>query len=433
VKPGRRAALAATLAGASLAAMTFASRLPAGLDFISPRRFGFALYEAAAAFLAVPANRTAFTLVVTAGLLAGTALALTVLHRRRDEGYRQAVAASFLAYLSFEIYLEVSQLVWFPYGCLNPFEIFFNLVVFTALTYFALTARGDSLLVWFGANSVFALLAFFYYDAWTSFDRLYAAPSKDSVFVVLVEHEGRPDRLVYPIPGKPADAALDQIERYSTRPSVHRLPALRSLYEGWARAQDPESLRRALLRGVSAGDPLARVLLLEHALSAPPSDAVRAALGALADERVHRVGPMGAARLAQAYARQGDRAQAAVWVKKASPAIPEGLIALPEAAAVTRRISGRVEGPVARVGLYRRPDAAAPQGLDASALVAAAAPEGGRFSFAAPAGGRYYLALRLSPDAPRGEVLVRGHRGDIRLDARRTSVDLPPLSVKVTP
>lgn len=434
MKGVRRAALASGLIGASLAAMTFASRLPAALGFIQPRRPAFFLFETADALLAVPSYRTLFTVIVTACLLIGTALTLVELYERREEKIFQTVAGLFLAYITFEIYLEISQLIWFPYGCLNPFEPCLNFVVFSALTYLALTLRGDPLWLWFMLNVVLAVLSFYHHDAWTDFESRYSSPKNESVYIVLIEHEGKPDHLTYPIPGKPTDENLHLLEPFSTRASVHRLPALRSLYEGHSRLMNPDALRRGLLLGVSLQDPLARALLLEHALSAPPSDAVRAALGALADEKVHRIGPMGAARLAQAYARQGDRAQAEVWARKASPAIPAGLLVLPEGGALKPgRIAGRVDGPVAKVALYRRADPAAPQGLDAAALVAAAEPVKGRFVFEGLAEGRYYLAFRLAPDAPRGEVLVRGHRGDIRLDARRTSVDLPPLSVKATP
>jgi hypothetical protein len=100
------------------------------------------------------------------------------------------------------------------------------------------------------------------------------------------------------------------------------------------------------------------------------------------------------------------------------------------------RISGtlRAASP-ARVALYLKPDPAAPYLLDAAGFVAAAAPDArGRFSFSGLTAGRYYLAVAFpAGDGPRGEISVSGSRGDLILDARRPSLDLPPLTIKAAP
>lgn len=440
----RRAVAPALGAGAALTAMLFASRLPVTLDFILPRRAGWALFALAHEGLSRPGPRAAFT--AAASLLLAAALGRFVWLAGAAARGRKWTPAGFLGRgfglalvvlllrWSFSIWLEVSQKVWFPFGSLNLLEPLANLLVCPLVAFAAMAAALDALgprpatarilLPWAAANALAACLAFAAYGAWAPA----AAPAESRrLFVVLTEEEGRPGRAAYDLPVS--------AEPEVPRTGVGRLPALRALYERRAKLMDPAGLRSALMLGVKHGDDLARSLLLEHLSAAPPSPEAIGALGALADETAHRIGPMGASRLALAYARLGDAAQAAVWAKRgeAGPrGIPAGLLDLSGGGALKPgRISGRIEGrrPL-RVALYRKADPAAPYLLDAAGLVASAEPDArGRFSFVGLAAGRYYLALAF--EVPDGELRVSGHRGDLTLDARRASRDLPPLTVSV--
>ncbi|MBI2789692.1 MAG: hypothetical protein HYX59_13515 [Elusimicrobia bacterium] len=248
------------------------------------------------------------------------------------------------------------------------------------------------------------------------------------MFVVLTEEEGRPGQTAYDLPIAPAPRPPS---------GAGRLESLRALYERQAKLMDPVGLRSALMLGVKHGDDLARTLLLAHLSAAPPSPEALGALGALADETAHRIGAMGASRIALAYAHLGDAAQASVWARRGEAAprgIPAGLLDLTGGGALKPgRVSGRLVGlkPL-KVALYRRPDPAAPYLLDAAGLVASTEPDAqGRFSFSGLAAGRYYLAFAFA--VPEGELRVAGHRGDLTLDAKRPALDLPALTVKPAP
>ena len=422
--------------------MLFASRLPATLDFILPRRAGWPLFALAHEALSRPGPRRAFTAVVSL-LLAGALarfvwLAAGAVRGRKwtaaaflSRGFLLALAVLLLRW-SFSVWFEVSQKVWFPFGSLNVLEPLANLLFCSSILLLAMSSalgvlapRPPSalraLLPWAAGNALAAALAFSVYGAWSP------PPSSGSerrLFVVLTEEEGRPGRAVYDLPvaaqPRPAEGA-------------GRLESLRAQYEARAKLMDPEGLRRALMTGVKDGDDLARSLLLEHLSAAPPSPEALGALGALADETAHRIGAVGCARIALAYAHLGDAAQAAVWAGRGARAphgIPAGLLDLSGGGALKPgRISGRLEGlrPL-RIGLYRKTDPAASYLLDAAALVAAAEPDAkGRFAFAGLAAGRYYLAFAFPAGAnPR----VRGHRGDFALDARKPSLELPLLTIE---
>lgn len=442
----RRARAPALGAGAALAAMLFASRLPATLDFILPRRAGWTLFALAHEALSRPWPRAAFTAAVSLLLAVSLArfvwLAAAAARGRAwtpagflGRGLALALAVLLLRW-SFSIWLEVSQKVWFPFGSMNALEPLANLIVCPLIVFAAMAAALDglgprpaparALLPWAAANALAAVLAYSAYGAWAAVP---AAAESRRLFVVLTEEEGRPGQAAYDLPVS--------AEREVPGSGAGRLPALRALYERRAKQMDPAGLRSALMLGVKLNDDLARSLLLDHLSAAPPSPEALGALGALADETAHRIGPMGASRIARAYARLGDAAQAAVWAKRgeAGPrGIPAGLLDLSGGGALKPgRISGRIGGrrPL-KAALYRRADPAAPYLLDAAGLVASVEPDAkGRFSFAGLTAGRYYLAFAF--EVPDGELRVSGHRGDLTLDARRASLDLPPLTVALAP
>jgi hypothetical protein len=454
----RRAALPALGAGAALSAMLFASRLPVTLDFILPRRAGWPLFVLAFEALARPGPRRLFTAVVTVLMLAslgrfGYSVAAAVRGRKwslRDflsRGFAASLAL-FMMRWSFSIWFEVSQKVWFPFGSLSVLEPFANLLVCSTLVFAAMSATLTSLAprppsrfgrlpLWAAANALAALFAYSLYGAWTI--NADASGGSRRLFVVLTEEEGRPAQAAYDLPLPPGDGSVGRAERDLAKAGARRLDVLRALYEERSKLMDPEGLRRALLLGVKHGDDLARSLLLEHLSAAPPSPEALGALGALADETAHRIGSIGASRIALAYAHLGEAAQAAVWAKRGADGprgIPAGLLDLSGGGALKPgRISGRVDGlkPL-KVALYRKTDPGAPYLLDAAGLVASAEPDAkGRFSFTGLTAGRYYLAFAFSPaQTPRGEIRVSGHRGDLSLDARRKFLDLPPLTMKLT-
>jgi len=423
--------------------MIFASRLPATLDFILPRRAGWALFSLAHEALSRPGPRRAFTAAVSLLLLGAVArfawLAVSALRGRKwtaalflGRGFVLALIVLLLRW-SFSVWFEVAQKVWFPFGALNPLEPLANLVFCSLVAYAAMAAALAclsprpaplrTLAGWAAANALAAAAALVLCGAW----RPSASSAVESrrLFVVLTEEEGRPGQAAYDLPIAPAPRPPS---------GAGRLESLRALYERQAKLMDPAGLRSALILGVKHGDDLARALLLEHLSAAPPSPEALGALGALADETAHRVGSMGASRIALAYAHLGDAAQAALWARRGEAAprgIPAGLLDLSGGGALKPgRISGRLEGPrPLKVALYRKSDPAAPYLLDAAGLVASAEPDAaGRFSFSGLAAGRYYLAFAFA--VPEREIRVAGHRGDLTLDARRPALDLPALTVK---
>lgn len=438
----RRCIAPALGAGAALSAMIFASRLPVTLDFILPRRAGWALFVLAHEALSRSGIRQAFTWTVSlllAGALARFVWLIVIAARRLKWSGRDFLARGFalavvllLARWSFSIWFEVSQKVWFPFGSLNVVEPFANIIFCFSILFCAMAAALACLsprparrimLAWAAANGVAAVLAFSAYGAWGA-----SSSPEDArrLYVVLTEEDGRPSQVAYDLP-----LASEPGVGMS---GVRRLESLRALYELRAKLMDPAGLRSALMLGVKYNDDLARTLLLDHLSAAPPSPQALGALGALADETAQRIGPMGAARIALAYAHLGDVAQAAIWAKRGAEGprgIPAGLLDLSGGGALKPgRISGRLEGlkPL-KIALYRKTDPGAPYLLDAGGLVASTEPDAkGRFSFNGLTAGRYYLAFAFEP---RGrELRVLGNRGDLALEAKKTALDLPTLTIK---
>lgn len=437
----RRCALPALGAGAALSAMLFASRLPVTLDFILPRRAGWPLFAFGFEALSRPSGRAVFTLIVCLLFVAALArfgwLVASAMRGRswsaRDFFARGLYLALvvFLLRWSFTIWLEMSQKVWFPYGSLNALEPLANLLVSSAIVWAAMASALACLSpkrteyrimwTWSGVNVLACLLAVFEYGAW------FPNPTPETgrrLFVVLIEEEGRPGQAAYDLPLKAAR---------TPSPGVARLEGLRELYETRAKLMDPAGLRSALMLGVKHGDELARTLLLDHLGAAPPSPEALGALGALADETAHRVGAIGASRIALAYAHLGDAAQASLWAKRGEGrprGIPAGLLDLSGGGALKPgRISGKIAGvrPL-KIALYRKSDPMAPYLLDAGALTASTEPDArGGFSFTGLRAGRYYLAFAF--EAPADAVRVSGYRGDLVLDAKRTAADAGTLSI----
>jgi len=432
-------------AGAALTAMLFASRLPATLDFILPRRAGWFVFETAFMILSRPWAAQAYSVAASLAILAALSrflwLAAGAARGRAwsakdflSRGFALALVLA-LTRWSFSIWFDVFQTIWFPFGSLNLIEPFANMAVCSALAYTAmfsavtlLSSRPDAarklLIGWAAVAAAAGLLAADPVLKYGGINRLY---------VVLTEEAGRPGQTSYVLFAPSSDESADRAEAELSKGAAKRLPKLRKLYEDRAKLLDPAGLRRSLLVGVRFGDDLARSLLLAHLSVAQPSAEAISAVGALADETAHRIGPMGASRIALAYAHLGERDQAALWAKRGSAmprGVPEGLLNLPEGGALKPgRLSGRIEGlRPERIALYVKSDPAAPYYLDAAALVAATKPDkNGRFAFSGLAAGRYYLAFAFPPDAG---IRVSGHRGDLILGGRAAALELPALTFR---
>ncbi|PIR19712.1 MAG: hypothetical protein COV48_00460 [Elusimicrobia bacterium CG11_big_fil_rev_8_21_14_0_20_64_6] len=442
----RRAVPPAFTAALALTAMLFASRLPVTLDFILPRRAGWPLFALGFELLSRPGPRRFFTTGVTLlmlGALGRFIWLVSAAVRGRKWSLREFLGRGFavalvllLMHWSFSIWFEISQKVWFPLGSLNVLEPYANLLVFFLILFCAMSVALAFLsprpppifaafLSWAAANAFAAVAAAAVYGAWSA---PVVPEAGRRLFVVLTEEAGRPGQSAYDLPVSPAQELA--------KGGVRRLESLRASYESNAKLMDPAGLRQALMRGVKDNDDLARSLLLESLSSAPPSPEALGALGALADETAHRIGPMGASRIALAYAHLGDAAQAALWAKRGEQGprgIPAGLLDLKGGGALKPgRISGRLEGRTPlKIGLYRKANPAAPYLLDAAGLAASTEPDAkGRFSFSGLTAGRYYLAFAF--EVPDGAIRVAGHRGDLKLDARRSTLDLPPLKAVVS-
>lgn len=441
------------LGAAALTAALFAARLPPGPEFILPRRGGFALYQAAWALLGSSGGRRIFSALVCVAALGAAALLARGLwaspKARRPRGgaawAQLAVGPLFAAMLAWRVWshaLDLLQLVWFPWESLDAREPLVAFVLIAA----ALCAAAEAARAWVqgrrrAATGLLAMLmaadvlGVAAGAAYGVGERVPAPSGPKTVYLALTDAAEGPGRDYYALaPGAfGPDERPELYRRLAGRRDARTLPALRALYLRESMRWDESGLRRALLLGVSLGDGLARSLLLSHLESCRPSAEALAALGALADEDAYRVGPLGAARIARAYAHLGEAARAAAWAAKAG--IPPGLLGLENGGALRPgRLSGRVAGPPAlRAALYRRTDAGAPYLLDAAGFVAAAEPDAqGRFSFDGLPAGRYFLAFAF-PAGPKGpsEPRVSGAPGDIVLDARRPERRLPAILVKV--
>jgi len=463
-------------------------RLPPSADFILPRRAGFGVFRAAMRVADSPVLRT--SVVWSAAALIGLC-ALILLWRAvrevgaewlnfKSRGLPAALGAgAFLGGLLVlawafrfcaSLWVDIVQNAWFAPESVDWRE---PLCTFAALWVAAaagLKAAG-SLLRWtiregaparsqarraafFGGGLLLAGLALYGWGCWrydlrrgslAEAARLSSSRPVGRTILVLAEKRGRPEvearSLEYAPAGKTdfSSESLAAVERYASGPrTVFTLPALRWLYWGYTIEMRAEDLRRALLLGHRLGDPLARLLLLESLIVAPPGPQTAGLLDSLADERRYRIGTRAAARMAIAYARLGMKERSAYWERRAAlgeGGIPLGLLPLPrsQGALSPGLLRGRVRGArLVRVGLYARGDRYAPYELGPGQLVASASVDRrGRFSFRGLGAGDYFLALVF--DSPSGEgrqARLSGHRGDIRLDARRPSLVLPELAIR---
>lgn len=442
----------ALVAAAALTAALFTARLPPGPDFLLPRRGGYALFQAGWALSASPTARLTFTALVTLALLGALGWLLRSLWRtakaKRPRGAAAwaglAAGPAFALLLAWRLRgttLDLVQLAWFPYGSLDAREPLVAFVLLASVFAAAAGAAGawaqgrrrtaTKLLLALLAGDVVATAAAKAYNVGEPFP---LAAGGKTAYVALTEGRDGPGRDVYVLsPGAfGPDPRPEYHRRLAGRRTAHTLPALRALYQAETMRWDEAGLRGALLLGASLGDGLAYSLLLSHVENARPSAEAVAALGALADEDAYRVGPLAAARIARAYARQGEREPALRWAARGS--IPPGLLGLEDGGPLSPgRVSGVIKGPAAmRVALYRRLDPAAPYLLDAAAFVAAVDPDrAGRFRFDGLAAGRYYLVAAF-PAPSQGlsaDVVVAGHRGDVVLDESRRAVVLPAITV----
>ena len=466
---------AALAAAAALAIAFWLPRLPASLGAISPRRAGFAPLSALVA-LQAPGTRAA----AMAAAYAFMALAALVLALRAREHWRRfapglaalgwgeraaravcLAAGVFLlaraARFGLTASLDLLQNAFYPPESLSVLEPVWTLLAF-AWFGVAFVRAAAALLEWTLSSGPLAAelardwigwaaallapgLALFLWG-WAAFDA--GKPSLAAAaglpppaagarrLAILTEQDGRPAQQPYTLDlGRPGDtdydaARLDAAERFLARGrSVYARAALRFLYAGRAFESDPEGLRRALALGLSAGDPLARALLLSHLGCASGSARAHELLDALSDETRWRVGPAAAARLSAAYARQGDAAASRRWRALAqgpAEAPAPGLLEETAAQAPQGAIAGALTGvPGARVGLYCRPEEFSPYALSPGQLVAAAVPDDrGRFRFADLPFGAYFLAVSQDlPARPKAPLSVLGHKGDLVLTRRR--------------
>ncbi|MDE2511537.1 MAG: hypothetical protein KGL74_10480, partial [Elusimicrobia bacterium] len=343
-------------------------------------------------------------------------------------------------------WLDLIQLVYFPYASMDVREPFVAGALFAVALVPAAAAARD----WVAGRRrraiilAAALIALdagaALFGAYRGVGRPLTPPSASgrTAYVVLTDgprgpgtdtYELAPDVFSDPDP-RPYLRGLAAAPR-----DARNLPALRALYQEESKRWDLDGLRDALLLGVARRDPLAPSLLLSHFTAVRRSTQALAALGVVSDESAWRVGPLGAAALARAYAHLGDRASAARWAARSGEAggIAPGLLGLD---AVGTGAAGRVTGVLrgadhARVALYSKEDPAAPYLLGAAGLAASVEPDSrGRFVFTGLTAGRYYLAVALP--GGRGEAAVTGGRGDIVLDAVHPARVLPPLTASFT-
>jgi hypothetical protein len=436
--------------------MLFASRLPPGPEFILPRRGGYWLFQGAWSLFSRPAGRTVFSgcVVLLLAACAG-ALALSLRGSARSVPRTPSAwagllfgpaAALILAARLGSRTLDLTQLIWFPYGAMDAREPLVAFVLF-ALAFVPAAAAARA---WVAGRRRRATMLFGFMVLLDAAGGAFAAAAGvgrplgtaeaggKTVFVVLTQGEKGPSHETYVLPpdvfNDPDPRARERALASAPR-DARALRALRALYLEETKRWDEAGLREALLLGVSRNDPLAPSLLLAHLTAAVPSPEALEALRRLADEGAWRIGPLGAAALSRAYAHLGKAAQARRWAAKAGGAggIAPGLFRpAPGGPLRPGRVAGVLRAPGrARIALYARADASAPYLLDAAGFVASTTPDSrGRFEFRGLAAGRYYLAVALSSEnGRRGEVSVSGARGDLILDASRAAVDLPPLTV----
>lgn len=460
--PERALDACALLAGLLVGAAVYAPRLPADPAFLLPQKAGGGILLAFASVLRRPWAPAALSYAaLLAVALCALALGWSVVARAKKGppvsrallAVAGAAGVAVLARLTLVTWLDVVANAWFMPESLDLREPLLLAGLFCGV--FALALRAASAFaVWCvlslrnseaaewalpaGRLAAAWLTAFAaargVYDA--GFSDLSAAvggagEERPALVAVFSGDDGGPEPKVL---AAAQDGDLSAVEAYlDAHPrSVYRRAALGRLYAGCTIAMDASCLRRALSRGLSAGDPYARLLALEHLQSAPAGEEGRALLAAVSDERRFRAGPRAAARLALAAARQGDEEAARRWLARASQgegALPPGLVELPARPGPLKpgRISGRLRAKGgAVVALYARAHPGQPSLLGPGQLAGTSqADASGRFRFEGLPAGDYYLAAAVTPSGPdsRRRLRVLGRRGDLTLSARRPALD----------
>lgn len=466
---------AAVACGVFVSGAIYAPRLPVTSDLLLPRRFGFFLFEGAIAAWTRPwAAALLSTGVLVSAALCVAALAWDVFSSVRTQpqfvrklGYGAALArgaavavgagvVALLARVALASAVDVVENAWFMPEAVDLREPLILVALFTGVFLAALRAaagfarwmllgatreRARAWLIPAGQLALVGVIALgggsLLYDAGKA-DAAAAAGLADTeerarLVAVLSNDEGGPQTKVREVTVSAERAAA--LESYLSRGrSVHARAALGQLYTEYTLAMDAPALRRALVRGLEAGDGYARLLLLEHLQAAAPDEDSRRALEALSDESRLRVGPKAAARLALAWARHGEEARAKAWLARAAVgrgALPQGLVELPPQLGPLRpgRVSGRLRAPGRTVAaLYLRRDPLQPSVLGPGQLVATALPgKDGRFRFEHLPPGVYYMAVGLEPKTSVAPERLRalGRRGDLTLSRARASIDVP--------
>jgi hypothetical protein len=467
----------AALAALGLAAVILFDRLPAATDYVVPRRPAWAVYRLAMSAARGPADRFIPVVVL---LLVGTALFLLAREfwlaldwrENRDRLKSAPAALGFLAGAggllwaarwAFATWFDLVLNAWFAPGDSDLREpilaalgvvwlVFFFSAALSALGRWAAGGFGRDLRRSAGCAAAFLIPALGLHvwaavrcDAGARSLAQAAGIPREPVgretVLVLTAPQGRADFEVYDsamgIAGIAdlSEPSLRRLEGWlAGRPlSVWRSQARRLLWEGYARRQDVGRLRASLWAAVRGGDCLAWFILAQHLAAAPPDALAAGLLDSLADERRWRIGGRGALLMAQAYAHLGLARPAATWSARADEAlgVAPGLSASPSLAGALS--PGAIRGSIhglrrVRVALYARRGPQEPYSLGPESLVASAWADGrGRFLFSGLSAGDYYLSLSVpSADLParREDVAVRGHRGDIRLSARKPSVEV---------
>lgn len=262
-------------------------------------------------------------------------------------------------------------------------------------------------------------------------------PRSELTLFILGEKDKKPEVQRHDVPlgvsgrADMSSYSVDSLLSHGRRDGVFSMACLRLAAEGALMNLDEEALRAALF-AAAGKDPLAWLLLAEHLASAPRDSEATDMLASLSDEAAYLIGPLGAARLAAAYAGL-DAAKAAYWTRRASEGpggLPEGLASVTETVLPKpSQVQGTVRGPAGvRVAIFRRRDELEAPILSPGGLAASAVPDPeGRFSFSGLPAGEYFLALSV-PGKTASKV--EGHRGMISLSAQRLSVTLPPLTLR---
>lgn len=474
---GRFTDLCAFGASLALAVIFSLPRLPQSTDFILPRLPGFFLYRLAIAIAGSARGRHAADWGAVALSISCAIALLAGLWRwgqwpglaRRGARWRglACLAGVCLALMATRwaasLYLDLIQNVWFFPESANVFEpLLVWAAFFIPLAFFLRAAEAVlDMSAWRSIRFACALLVpalvlqFFsvrQYDAGkgslAEAAGLSQRPHQMRAIVVLTEKDGRPDYEVHELElgvrgtSEFSPESLARVEEYvGGRRTVFTLAGLRYLYAGHTMQMDAEAARRALCLGAMAGDPAGRLLLLQNLEVASPSPAAESCLEGLSDEARYRIGPQGAARLAQAWAHLGFEEKADYWKKRASAGpdgIPEGLLEPSSSGGplTPGEVRGRIAdapGPL-RAALYVRRDPQGPYILGPTWLVDSTIPDAqGRFDFKGLTAGAYFLAYSVDmPDGmPAHSLNLSGEIGDIHLSEHHPRVELPTIHIKL--